>query len=226
MNAHLTALSRDSSADAPQDMVPAMALALAASFGSVAAWRDDFITISRAPASGAGWLVLAFDAQQGRLINERTDQDQPLRAAAVPILALAQPTAAAADVQAFVTHIAWGAVYERYQHAVHAASDGWAADPQQLGPAMLLDVRRAGIFEKVQTMLPGARWLDPAQVGDWSATLPHDRAVVVYCIYGHEVGRSMALRLRAEGIDARFLPGGIDAWTLAGKPLVAKEPKP
>lgn len=73
MNAQLTALSRDSVADhqnthhndAPQAMAPAMALALAASFGSVDAWRDDFITMSQAPAESdnAGWLVLAFDAQ-------------------------------------------------------------------------------------------------------------------------------------------------------------------
>jgi Fe-Mn family superoxide dismutase len=31
-------------------------------------------------------------------------------------------------------------------------------------------------------------------------------------VYGHEVGRATALRLRAAGIDAHFLRGGIDGW--------------
>jgi Fe-Mn family superoxide dismutase len=46
--------------------------------------------------------------------------------------------------------------------------------------------------------------------------------VVVYCVYGHEVGRSTAMRLRATGVDARFLRGGIDGWKAAGKPLQSK----
>ncbi len=43
-----------------------------------------------------------------------------------------------------------------------------------------------------------------------------------YCVYGHEVGRATALRLRALGVDARYLDGGIDAWQRAGRPT---EPK-
>jgi superoxide dismutase, Fe-Mn family len=46
--------------------------------------------------------------------------------------------------------------------------------------------------------------------------------VVVYCVYGHEVGRGTALRLRAQGVNARFLRGGIDAWEAAGLPLTDK----
>ena len=44
----------------------------------------------------------------------------------------------------------------------------------------------------------------------------------MYCVYGHEVGRRTAMRLRALGVDARFLEGGIDAWQCAGRPLQAK----
>jgi Fe-Mn family superoxide dismutase len=40
--------------------------------------------------------------------------------------------------------------------------------------------------------------------------VPTDRKVIVYCVYGHEVGRAAALRLRARGVDAHFLRGGID----------------
>jgi Fe-Mn family superoxide dismutase len=52
--------------------------------------------------------------------------------------------------------------------------------------------------------------------------LPSDREIVVSCVYGHEVGRTTALRLRAAGLNARFLRGGIDGWQAAGLPLVPK----
>ena len=52
--------------------------------------------------------------------------------------------------------------------------------------------------------------------------MPIDENVVVYCVYGHEVGRATALRLRAQGVKARFLRGGIDAWQAAGRPLDPK----
>ena len=72
-------------------------------------------------------------------------------------------------------------------------------------------------------MIPGARWCDPATVGQWARELPADRDIVVYCVYGHEVGRVTAMRLRAAGLRARYLRGGIDAWQAAGRPLAPKE---
>jgi Fe-Mn family superoxide dismutase len=48
--------------------------------------------------------------------------------------------------------------------------------------------------------------------------------VVVYCVHGHEVSRATALRLRAAGLDARFLRGGIAAWEAAGLPLQPRTP--
>jgi Fe-Mn family superoxide dismutase len=53
--------------------------------------------------------------------------------------------------------------------------------------------------------------------------LPQGKPVIVYCVYGHEVGRATAMRLRAAGVDARFLQGGIDAWKAAGRPLASKQ---
>ncbi len=46
--------------------------------------------------------------------------------------------------------------------------------------------------------------------------------VVVYCVYGHEVGQSSAARLRHAGISARFLIGGIEDWKKAGRPILPK----
>jgi Fe-Mn family superoxide dismutase len=41
-------------------------------------------------------------------------------------------------------------------------------------------------------------------------------------VYGHEVGRATAMKLRAAGIRARFLRGGFDGWKAAGGPLSKK----
>ncbi|MBC7702973.1 MAG: superoxide dismutase, partial [Rhodoferax sp.] len=71
-------------------------------------------------------------------------------------------------------------------------------------------------------MLPTAQWRDPARVGEWGPALDREREVVVYCVYGHEVGRTTAMRLRAQGLQARFLRGGFDGWQSAGLPVVNK----
>lgn len=216
---------------AEQDMAPAMALALSASFGSVERWREEFVAMGKALGGGSGWVLLSFHPREGRLVNQWAADHTHALAGGTPILALDMyehayhldhGAQAGAYVDAFMANIAWDKVYERYQQAVRAASEELAADPQQLGGVLLLDVRRAGMFEQARTLLPGASWRDPAQVNSWVADLPREQSVVVYCIYGHEVGRSTAMRLRAAGLNARFLAGGIDAWTQAGRPLQPK----
>ena len=127
-----------------------------------------------------------------------------------------------ADADTFIAGIDWPHAYQRYQDAVHAASEPFAARQDDVGDALLLDVRRAGVFDAATVMLPGASWRDPASVRDWAGELPTDREVIVYCVYGHEVGRSTALRLRAHGVNARYLGGGIDAWQSAGRGTVPK----
>jgi Fe-Mn family superoxide dismutase len=117
-------------------------------------------------------------------------------------------------------------VYERYQQAVHAASEPFGVTQDEVAGSTLLDVRRAGVFEHATAMIPGATWFDPSAVDRWASELPADRGVVVYCVYGHEVGRSTAMRLRAMGIDARYLRGGFDGWQAAGRPVEAKPPGP
>ena len=208
-------------------MEPACALALEASFGSVARWREDFAAGVRAHPGGAGWLTLMFQPEVGTLVNRWAGAPTPEAAAGVPLLALdlretANATNAADALAAFFASIDWAVVYLRYQAAVHAASAAFQADADDAAGALLLDVRRAGAFEKSAHMLPGAQWNDPAQVAQWAGKLPTDREVVVYCVYGHEVGRATALRLRAAGVKARFLSGGIDGWQTAGRPLADK----
>lgn len=200
-----------------QPIPPPMLLALCASFGSESGWRADVLA---GAATGAAWLLMRFDAAQGRLVLQTLAADAHSAEPALLVLKLVP------DMSGALAHIAWDRVYAAYQEAVHAASEGLGVSADELGQALLLDVRRAGVFENATATLPGASWRDPAQVGRWAAELPLTREVIVYCIYGHEVGRATALRLRAAGISARYLHGGIDAWTIAGRPLQARGEQP
>lgn len=224
----------DSLGAADQEMVPAMALALAGSFGSVERWREEFVAMGKALGGGSGWVLLSFQPREGTLVNQWGADHTHALAGGVPLLALDMyehayhldhGAAAGAYVDAFMAHIAWDKVYARYQQAVHAGSEHLAADLGRvdLAQCVVLDVRRAGVFQQARTMLPDAHWRDPARVQDWAGELPRNRDVVVYCIYGHEVGRSTAMKLRAAGVRAHFLPGGIDAWTQVGRGVVPKE---
>jgi Fe-Mn family superoxide dismutase len=214
-------------------MEPAAQLMLDASFGSVQRWREEFSAMGKALGGGSGWVLLSFQPREGTLVNQWASDHTQVIAGGVPILALDMyehayhldhGAAAGAYVDAFMANIDWAAVYQRYQAAVHAASEPFGANADDAAQATLLDVRRAGVFANAKTMIPGARWCDPAAVADWARELPADRAVVVYCVYGHEVGRSTAMRLQAAGVNARYLGGGIDGWQAAGRPVVDKAP--
>ncbi|HEY8880242.1 MAG TPA: Fe-Mn family superoxide dismutase [Roseateles sp.] len=212
-------------------MAPAMKLALDANFGSFERWREEFVACAKALGGGSGWMLLVFQPREGTLVNQWASDHTHGIAGGVPLLALDMyehayhldhGAAAGAYVDAFMDNIAWDGVYERYQAAVHAASEPLAADADALPGALLLDVRRQGAFAQAASVIPGARWCDPADVGAWATELPADQPVVVYCVYGHEVGRATALRLRAAGRHARFLRGGIDGWATAGRAVVDK----
>lgn len=116
-------------------------------------------------------------------------------------------------------NVNWASVYDRYRHAVHSASEPYGAAQDEVAGALVLDVRRSEVFKDAPTQLKGASWHDPAQVDTWVDSLPSDRDVVVYCVYGHEVSRATAMRLRASGLRARFLRAGIDGWQAAGRDL-------
>ena len=202
-------------------MEPAMALALAANFEGLDRWREEFVAMGKALGGGSGWVLLTFQPREGTLVNQWALDHTHAIAGGVPILALDMyehsyhmdyGAAAGAYVDAFMGNIDWGKVYARYQHAVHGASEAFGVYQKELKDALLIDVRRAAVYEKAPATLAGAEWKDPARVSAWSSVLPTDRKVVVYCVYGHEVGRATALRLRAAGIDAGFLRGGYDGW--------------
>jgi Fe-Mn family superoxide dismutase len=216
-------------------MTPAVELALAASFASVARWRAGFVAMGKEHAGGSGWLCVLFQPQDASLRNQWLAEPAQGLVAGLPILALPMSghaagsecaTAPGRQIEAFLDKVHWQAVYERYQQAVQDASAACGASQAELAGALVLDVRRAAVFKAAPTRMPGSRWLDPAEVTDWASGLPTDRKLIVYCVFGHEVSRATALRLRAAGLDAQYLRGGIDAWQTAGLALEAKETKP
>ncbi len=216
-----------------------MALALASSFGTVERWRDEFVAMGKALGGGSGWVILSYVPRDGTLVNHWTLDHTQSVVGSVPILALDMyehayhidfGANAAAYVDRFIDIINWPAVVLRYAQAVHAASEGLDASldavDSAVDTAVVIDVRRAGVFANAQTVLPDAQWRDPAGNMQWMKRLPRDREILVYCVYGHEVNRNCAIRLRAHGLNARFLKGGIEAWQLAGRPLAPKEQSP
>lgn len=209
----------------PTTMTPAMELALASNFGSKEAWLAAFLSTAAA-TTPKGSALLVFQPLTGALVHQWSPTASPAGDDEVVLLALGQEALSAAaigDADDFMCSLPWGQVYERYQTAVHDATESLGAGHADIAGAVVLDVRRAGVFEKAPTKLAGSQWNDPATVGNWARDLPTGKEIVVYCVYGHEVGRVTALRLHAAGLKARYLTGGIDAWQAAG---LTVEPKP
>ena len=130
---------------------------------------------------------------------------------------------AKAYVAAFMENIDWDGVALRYAAAVEGSTSalGVGAAEIQNANSKRIDVRRKGAYEAAPEVIEGAVWRDPEKVDEWAAELS-GKEVVVYCVYGHEVGQSTAARLRDAGVSARYLTGGIEDWKKSGKPVQTK----
>ncbi len=85
-------------------------------FSGIAAWQTQFTTMGKALGGGSGWVVLAYSARSGRLVNQWAADHTHALAGAVPILALDMyehsyhldyGARAAAYVDAFMQNIDW-----------------------------------------------------------------------------------------------------------------------
>jgi len=95
--------------------------------------------------------------------------------------------------------------------------------PEELREAMakkkevaILDVRRKADFDADTQMIAGATYRDPDQVEQWSSDLRDGQEVVVYCVRGGSVSRSVTEKLQARKIRVSFIEGGITAWKESG----------
>jgi rhodanese-related sulfurtransferase len=80
----------------------------------------------------------------------------------------------------------------------------------------LLDVRRKADYDVAKDALPGAAWRDPDKVAEWGNALPKDGNVVVYCVRGGSVSKTVIDELLKQNVPARFIEGGIEAWKADG----------
>jgi rhodanese-related sulfurtransferase len=77
---------------------------------------------------------------------------------------------------------------------------------------LLIDVRRAPAFDADSERIIAAARRLPEDVATWRKALPKGRAVVAYCVHGHEVSQGVALALQNAGFPAAYLEGGIAGW--------------
>ena len=87
---------------------------------------------------------------------------------------------------------------------------------------LVFDVRREADFAASAEIIPGAMWKNPEKIDIWFNALPRTLDVVVYCVRGGGVSNSVVDRLQAEGVKARFIEGGIEAYKAAGGKIVTK----
>ena len=89
---------------------------------------------------------------------------------------------------------------------------------------LVLDVRRDPAFEPAATMIASAARPDGDLAG-FAKRHAGARAIVVYCVHGHEVSQEAARALSRAGYDAAYLEGGIAAWEEAKLPTIRKRPE-
>ena len=87
---------------------------------------------------------------------------------------------------------------------------------------IVIDVRRAPAFDADERMIVGAIRRNPDEVRNWRPELPSGRAVVVYCVHGHEASRDTASALRGAGVEAHYLDHGIAGWAEQRLPMRSK----
>ncbi len=87
---------------------------------------------------------------------------------------------------------------------------------------ILIDVRRSAAFAADNRMIVGAIRRNPDEIQNWREHLPSDRAVVVYCVHGHEASQEAASALQRAGVGASYLEHGIAGWAEHRLPMRGK----
>jgi Fe-Mn family superoxide dismutase len=109
----------------------ALKRAIERDFNGIAAWQAQFVSMGKALGGGSGWVVLAYSARSGKLVNHWAADHTHALAGAVPILALDMyehsyhmdyGAKAAAYVDAFMQNINWASAARRLPAEQGAAS--------------------------------------------------------------------------------------------------------
>jgi Fe-Mn family superoxide dismutase len=218
-------------------------------FGSVLAWRREFVRVGQSLAHGSGWVMLTYSRRAKRFGNQVASDHSQAAIDAAPVLVLDMyehayhldfgPNAAA-YIDAFMRNIDWAAVTARMAAVRGEArlpledpSDGslpslsveeLAAQLAKGESIQVLDARPRHHISRTMDLMDGAVWRDPDRVETWVGELSPDRPVAVYCAYGFHVGCNVTRALRAHGLDARYVRGGLSAWYAAGGARAMRPP--
>ncbi len=230
-----------------EGVIPAgMEAALARDFGSAEGWRREFVAMGKALGGGSGWVLLSLGLSDARLRNVWAADHTHAVALGMPILALDMyehayhldfGANAGAYVEAFMANIAWNRVAQRHAAATPLLASTDTATPMEIDGVPIIDVDAAHAlltdptvavidarmdddYAMQHTTLPGARHFAPEQLDALATAVPKGGKALVYCAYGFEIGRTAALRLRRQGVDAVVVRGGIAAWRADGFPTV------
>src|SRR5258707_6528772 len=180
--------------------------ALEQDFGSLAAWKREFVGLANALRGGSGWAVLTYARQDGKLYNQLALDDSQAISDSVPLLVLDMyehayqmefGSNATAYIEAFMRNIDWTAVANRLTQATNGRpvmrKDSSEAQVASISPEELSGRRAAGEslqiidarprfhLSRSADMMEGAIYRDPERVHDWAAELSTDSPVVVYC---------------------------------------------
>jgi Fe-Mn family superoxide dismutase len=221
-------------------LTPLVAAALDAQFGSVDAWRKQFIAAAQALRGGSGWMLLVYSRRDQQLYNQVAFDHTQAMVDATPLLVLDMyehayhidfGANANAYVDAFMRNIDWTVVERRLAEARGGTAAG-AAAPDNTLPSVsieelsaelatservqVLDARPKHYYSRSTDMMRGAIWRDPTRVAEWSDEFSRDKPVFVYCAYGFHVGCGVTAELRERGFDAKYIRGGLSAWYAAG----------
>lgn len=100
--------------------------------------------------------------------------------------------------------------------------------PRSLSPETLsrsiadyrvVDVRKSAARQASNRTIRNALYRSHTDVIEWLDDV-RGESVVVFCVHGHEVSQDACAALCAHGIDAWYLDGGFEAWSLAGLPTL------
>jgi thiosulfate sulfurtransferase len=91
---------------------------------------------------------------------------------------------------------------------------------REIADIVVIDVRKDPAREASGLTLAAALRRDPFQAERWWPEFK-GRRVVVFCVHGHEVSQGICSILADKGVETRYLDGGLEAWRLAGLPVVA-----
>ena len=201
-------------------MTSAMTAALTEQFGSVDAWRREFMATARALRGGSGWALLSYSRRDRKLYNQIALDDSGVLVDATPVLVLDMyehayhidfGANAIAYIDAFMRNIDWKLVGTRLAEAIGVATPSVEGDtaPARSAKELSADFDLAAID---RLSLPSIT------VEELSAEIAHrNHAQVLDARPAHYFSRYTDMMKGAIWRD----PARIDEWS---KELSANEP--